>query len=116
MASTSQKAQEQILSWPDRPETFVSAPQVAAYLGYNSLTAFYRDKPWRDKHGFPPQPMKRRWRAGQIETWLAARERGHTLKVYAANDTGPTVTGSATARDKIDHLWASLQGTNRAGQ
>lgn len=96
-------------AWPEDPRTFVRAAQVAAYLGYADVQAFYRDKPWREANGFPPQPLKRRWRASHIEAWLAARERGETPLAPPANDTSgiPAISG---ARDILGLMRARLEG------
>ena len=95
--------------WPHNSQRFVTAHQVAAFLGYKDLRAFHRDKPWRDAQGFPPQPLKRRWRASQIEAWLAARERGQCQRLpNPANEDTPPEAG--TARAKLDALRAALAG------
>ena len=96
--------------WPANPATYVRADQVAAYLGYPHVKAFYRDKPWRDANGFPPQPLKRRWRAAHIEAWLAARERGETPLAAPANDTS-AIPAASGAREILDLMRARLKGS-----
>lgn len=101
--------------WPDDPHTFVYAKQVAAFLGYSTVDAFHRDKAWREAHGFPPQPMKRRWRAYQIEAWLEARERGiNPRAARPANDDAPPPAYANgmnfDARARLKRIQASLPG------
>lgn len=92
--------------WPTDPHRYVTAQQVAAYLGYPDVRAFHRDKAWRDAHGFPPQPLKRRWRARQVEAWLAARERGILPVPAPANEIGPCQGGPA--REALERMRARL--------
>ncbi len=101
--------------WPDDPHTFVYAKQVAAFLGYSTVEAFHRDKAWREANGFPPQPLKRRWRAYQIEAWLEARERGAKPNAYRpANDVTPPPAFANgmdfDARARLKRIQASLLG------
>lgn len=96
--------------WPSDPHKYVTAAQVAAYLGYRDLRAFHRDKPWRDANGFPPQPLKRRWRASQILAWEDARMRGALPLPAPANEDarnqGPCLGGPA--RQALDRIRADL--------
>lgn len=95
-------------AWPEDPRTYVTAAQVARKLGYASLRAFYRDKAWLEARGFPPQPLKRRWRAGQIEAWECRRELGIEPDC-AANDLEPPLWPPAGgARDALDRMRRQL--------
>ncbi len=95
-------------TWPQDPGSFVTSSQVAAYLGYPNVKAFHRDKAWRDAHGFPPQPLKRRWRASAIMAWLAAREAGQT-PARPANDIAPAQANTSSARERLARLAAQVQ-------
>lgn len=92
--------------WPEDKHKYVTAAQVAAYLGYPSLKAFYRDKAWRAARGFPAQPMKRRWRAWQIEAWERSRLIAEQSLPEPANETGPCAGGAA--RQALDNIRARL--------
>lgn len=90
--------------WPDDPATFVTARQVAVRLGHvdqagrPDMASFYRAKRWREAHGFPAQPLPRRWRARAIDAWLAQREAGAHAPTPPANDTAPADDTDARAR------------------
>lgn len=92
--------------WPEDKRRFVTAAQVAAWLGYPTTRAFYRDRAWRDANGFPPQALKRRWRAGQIEAWEEARLRGLLPLPQPANETRPPAPGRA--REALNQIRARL--------
>lgn len=56
-------------SWPTHPDTYVTAAQIAAKLGYRTMKAFYAARPALDARGFPQPALPRRWRASQVERW-----------------------------------------------
>lgn len=98
-------------TWPDDPDCFVTSAQVADYLGYPDVRAFHRAKPWRDAHGFPPQPLPRRWRARQILDWEARRKAGTPQPPPPANDMAPAPSAS-TAREKLAALQERRRGSS----
>ncbi|MEQ9653814.1 hypothetical protein [Hyphomonas sp.] len=110
MANDLHIAHQNAHSWPSNSASFVRAEQVAAFLGYATVQAFYRDKAWRDRNGFPPQPLKRRWRAAHIEAWLAARESGQTPLAQPANDVC-AIPAASPAREILDLMRARLKGS-----
>lgn len=62
-------------SWPQDPDAYVSAAQVAEKLGYRSIKTFYNARRGElARKGFPNPCRGRLWRASQIlrwETWNA---------------------------------------------
>jgi len=78
------------MAWPTDSNTYVTAAQVAARLGYRSIKTFYNARP--NLPGFPSPALPRRWRASQIErweTWNAARA---STPAIAANENTPALT------------------------
>ncbi len=76
-----------MLTEPELPP-FITARQVAALVGYDSLAAFYRARARLEQdHGFPlPLPTSlrnRRWRRDAVECWLAeqGQPRAETLPI-----------------------------------
>jgi hypothetical protein len=57
--------------WPDNSDSYVTAAQIAARLGYRTMKAFYAARPALDLRGFPAPALPRRWRASQVERWEA---------------------------------------------
>ena len=74
--------------WPNNPDCYVTAAQIAAKLGYRTMKAFYAARGALADRGFPEPALPRRWRASQIERWEAwnAQRASAGLPLTPAND------------------------------
>jgi len=71
-------------AWPADPDAWVRSDQVAARLGYRTTKSFLNQRRTLADMDFPEPILPRRWRAGQVDAWLRARER--LTLTAAAND------------------------------
>lgn len=87
-------------AWPADPDTYVSAAQVAAKLGYVSMKTFHNARArggFLHERGFPSPALPGRWRAREIlrwEDWNAER----AACPPPANDIGPASSPAPTIR------------------
>lgn len=86
---------------PRPPAAFITASEVARMIGFDSATAFLRERVrLQDDHDFPlPMPTSRnplKWRRSQVQGWTEAM--GRAPSIMAADPVAPASPVARTPR------------------